>query len=462
MPFPLDPARRLASRRRADVPSIPQHHAAAAVLFAVDGLVFGTWASRIPAVATQVAAGPTTLGVTLLCISVGALASMQLTGALCSRLGPGLVGVTAAFAACAALALPGLCGSVSELAVALFTFGAATGTLNVSANAIGVQVETSARRPVLPSLHAGFSLGGLAGAAVGGLVAATVSTAFHLLVVGAVGALVTAAVAPILLAGDGNQIREDARSAPIRGGRSMVVLLGVIAGCTAFGEGAVTDWGALHLHEIGASPVLAASGYAGFSLAMACGRLAGNRLLRAFGPTRMVAGGALLAAAGATAVAAVPVTGIVLAGFVLIGLGLANVFPIAIARAGAFAGPAGVALASTVGYTGLLGGPPLLGIVADTVGLGIAFAIVALLAAVAAGLAALVAPSRPLLLARLAAGVRTAAHDFRRAGAGLRTPAARVGDEVRRHAVSLTVLHAQPAAPRGVRHPYPGLEALAA
>ncbi|MHA6619156.1 MFS transporter [Pseudonocardia sp. DLS-67] len=437
MPFPLDPARLRTARRRRPTPhSVRRHRIAATVLFTVDGAVFGSWAARIPDVATGVGAGPTTLGLALLCVSLGALASMQLTGALCARFGPGLAGVAAAIATSAAIALPGLTGSVPGLAAALLVFGAATGTLNVAANAIGVQVEAALHRPVLPSLHAGFSFGGLAGAAAGGAVAASVSPAVHLLVVAALGALATAVVAPALLAADGARARDgDERPAPRGTTRGIVVVLGVIAGCTAFGEGAVTDWGALHLQEIGATPVLAAAGYSGFSLAMACGRLAGNGLVHALGPTRVVTAGALLATAGALVVATVPDVAIVLAGFVLIGLGLANVFPIAIARSGAHAGAGGVALASTVGYTGLLGGPPLLGIVAEAVGLPVAFATVAALAAVAAALAV------PAL------------------GGGERVLQA-ISTAVARHTSELGVLHAQLSGPAADRRPYPGLEAL--
>jgi MFS family permease len=289
---------------------------------------------------------------------------------------------------------------------------------------------------VLPSLHAGFSFGGLAGAAAGGAVASLASPAVHLLVVGALGVLATTTVAPVLLAADGRPTRDGDEPALRGTTRGLVVLLGVIAGSTAFGEGAVTDWGALHLKEIGATPVLAAAGYAGFSLAMACGRLAGNALVHALGPTRVVTGGALLATAGALLVAAAPAVESVLAGFVLIGLGLANVFPIAIARAGAHAGAGGVALASTVGYTGLLGGPPLLGIVAESVGLHVAFAAVAALAAVAAALAV------PAL------------------GGGERVLAG-ISAALRRHTAQLGALHAQLSGPTTDRRPYPGLEALA-
>jgi predicted MFS family arabinose efflux permease len=229
MPFPLDPARlRAVRRRRPTPPDVRHHRIAATALFAVAGAVFGSWASRIPDVAAGAGAGATALGLALLCISLGALGGMQLTGALCARLGPGLAGVAAAIAACAALTLPGLTGSIPALAVALLVFGAATGTLNVAANAIGVQVEAAAHRPVLPSLHAGFSFGGLAGAAAGGAAAAVASPAVHLLVVGTLGVLATAAVAPVLLAADEEQAPDRDDPQPRSVPRGLVVLLGVI------------------------------------------------------------------------------------------------------------------------------------------------------------------------------------------------------------------------------------------
>ena len=104
---------------------------------------------------------------------------------------------------------------------------------------------------------------------------------------------------------------------------------------------------------------MAAAGYAGFSLAMATGRLVGGRLVLALGERRLLVGGAVLAAAGAVAAVTTDSLAVALGGFVVVGLGLANVFPLAIARAGLLGGARGIALATTVGYTGLLGGPPV-------------------------------------------------------------------------------------------------------
>jgi MFS family permease len=175
----------------------------------------------------------------------------------------------------------------------------------------------------------------------------------------------------------------------------VLVVLGAIAGCTAFGEGALTDWGALLLREhLGAPAGVAAAGYAGFSLAMAGGRLAGGPLLAAMGERRLLVGGAVLAAVGAVAAVTTSSLGVALAGFVLVGLGLANVFPLAIGRAGLLGGARGIALATTVGYTGLLGGPPVIGLVAESAGLPVAVGSVAVMALAAAVLVLTVSGER--------------------------------------------------------------------
>lgn len=164
-----------------------------------------------------------------------------------------------------------------------------------------------------------------------------------------------------------------------------LVLLGAMAGATAYGEGALSDWGALHLREqLHAAPALAAAGYAGFSCTMAAGRLAGGHLLLLLGERQLLVGGALLAAGGALAAVTTSSLPVALAGYAVVGLGLANVFPLTIARAGALGGPGGVALSTSVGYTGLLGGPPAIGFLAQHAGLPTALGTVALLAGVAA------------------------------------------------------------------------------
>src|SRR4051812_23190516 len=187
---------------RATPPTLSRLRAAVAVLFALDGFVFGSWAARVPDVSAATGAGHTALGVALLCLSLGALACMQLTGALCARLGTGRTAALAGVAASACAVLPGFAGSVAGLCAGLLVFGAATGAVNVAANSVGVQVEARAGRPLLSGLHAAFSAGGLLGALVGGLASAVVGVAPHLVGVAVLGLALMAWAGPVLVAGD--------------------------------------------------------------------------------------------------------------------------------------------------------------------------------------------------------------------------------------------------------------------
>jgi MFS family permease len=378
------------SRAPARPSSLSRLRAAVAVLFGLDGFVFGSWAARVPDVSAATGAGHTALGVALLCLSLGALACMQLTGALCTRLGTGRTAALAGLAASGCAVLPGFATSLPGLCAGLLLFGAATGAVNVAANSVGVQVEARAGKPLLSGLHAAFSAGGLVGALVGGVASAAVGVGPHLVAVAVLGLAVMAWAGPVLTGADAGarSAGEAARPSAADGGprpTAVLVVLGAVAGTTAYGEGALSDWGALHLREqLHAAPGLAAAGYAGFSSAMAIGRLAGGRLVAALGERRLLVGGALIAAAGALVAVTTSSLPVALGGFVLVGLGLANVFPLAIARAGALGGPSGVALATTVGYTGLLGGPPAIGLLAEHAGLPTALGTVALMAVLAA------------------------------------------------------------------------------
>jgi len=399
--------------------------------FAMDGFVFASWAVRIPAVKAAVGASPATLGIALLGVSAGAIATMAMTGALCRRFGSARLVVVGAVWLSLALLLPALARSPVALGLGLAVFGIGYGGLNVAMNSLAVDLVAVLRRPVMPSFHAAWSLGGLAGAALGGLAAPALTPLAHFSLVCLLGLAVTAACGRVVLttalpaahAGpgekaarlpgpggsggqgtgeDGGGTGEAGAQAPIpneggfhpagparhSGVWRTVLLLGVIALCSTYGEGAVSDWGALHLREdLGAASGLAAAGYAAFALAEACGRLAGSALLARLGQTRVLVYGGLATFAGMIAAALSPVLPLALAGFALAGLGVANAFPTAMARVGILAGPHGVATASTLGYAGFLLGPPAIGFLAGAVSLRAALTTVSLLAVVAIVLA---------------------------------------------------------------------------
>ncbi|MFJ8857767.1 MFS transporter [Streptomyces sp. NPDC102451] len=374
-------------------PSSARLRTALTVFFALDGFLFAGWVVRIPAIKHQTGASASTLGLALLGVSAGAVVTMMLTGRLCRRYGSHAVTVVCGVLLSLSIALPAQMGSALTLGLVLLIFGAAYGGLNVAMNSAAVDLVSALRRPVMPSFHAAFSFGGMAGAGLGGLVAGSLSPATHLFALTGVGLLVTAVTGPVLLRGPsaappGGPPTADTAERP-KGmsvqARRIVVLFGVIALCTAYGEGALAEWGALHLsQDLGAAPGLAAAGYSLFALTMAIGRLTGTALLERFGQTRTLVAGGVTAAAGMLLGALAPAVWLVLLGFAVAGLGLANIFPVAVGRAGALSGPSGVAAASTLGYGGMLLGPPVIGFLTDWFSLPVALTTVTLLAATAA------------------------------------------------------------------------------
>jgi MFS family permease len=363
--------------------------------FALDGFVFAGWVVRIPAIKEQTGASAGTLGLALLGVSAGAVITMMLTGRLCHRYGNHQVTVVCAVLLSLSVSLPPLTHSALTLGLVLLVFGAAYGGINVAFNSAAVDLVRAMRRPIMPSFHAAFSLGGMVGAGLGGLVAGSLTPTEHLFGLTVIGLLVTAVVGRSLLRLKPPALPEDTpkdssteATAPRRldaRTRGLVITFGLIALCTAFGEGALADWSALHLEQdLDATAGAAAIGYSCFALAMTAGRLTGTRLLERLGRTRTLVSGGTTAAAGMLLGALAPTLWAAVLGFVITGLGLANLFPVAVERAGTLAGPDGVAIASTLGYGGMLLGPPAIGFMADWYSLPAALTSVAVLAATAA------------------------------------------------------------------------------
>ncbi|MFF0447554.1 MFS transporter [Streptomyces sp. NPDC004609] len=429
------PRSRGPGRGAAPPPSVSRLRIALTLFFALDGFLFAGWVVRIPAVKEQTGASASALGLALLGVSAGGVVTMMLTGRLCRRFGSLPVTVGSAALMSLSIALPPLTRDALALGLVLLVFGAAFGAMSVSLNSAAVELIAVLGRPLMPAFHAVYSLGGMLGAGLGALVAGGLSATAHLLWLTALGLLATAITGRALLrhraaipgradggepgaaTADGAERRAGAvegagpgagagpraeavegaepRAGRAAGGRSglspdgrirvFVLLCGVIALCTAYGEGAMADWGALHLEQdLHTGPGVAALGYSVFALAMTAGRLSGTFLVERLGHTRTLVAGGTTAAAGMLLGALAPSVWPTLLGFAVAGLGLANIFPLAVARAGEIAGPGGVAATSTLGYGGMLLGPPAIGFLADWFSLPVALTTVAALAAGAA------------------------------------------------------------------------------
>ncbi|WP_181768460.1 MFS transporter, partial [Streptomyces albidus (ex Kaewkla and Franco 2022)] len=248
---------------------------AVAVVFVVNGGLYGAWAARVPALASQVGAEPAGIGLALLGPSIAMIVTAPLAARACAAWGARFVIMAALAGACLVLPLLGLAGSVLTLGLALAGLGALMGSVDVAMNVAAVAVVRDLDRPLMPFFHAGFSIGGLLGSLGAGLAAAmSVLPARHFCFVSAAGLL---ALLVAWRSVPGERPEPEQRAA----GRFRDVvfrrrlwLLAVVALCAAVAEGTCAEWSALFLvREREVTESVAATAYSVFSVTMALTRL---------------------------------------------------------------------------------------------------------------------------------------------------------------------------------------------
>lgn len=360
---------------------------AVTALFFLNGAIFSSFFARLPAVKEALGASDGQLGLTLFLATAGLVVAQPLAGLIVARRGGRTAAVTGTVIYAGGLPLAAQAPSVAVLAVVLFGMGLANGVLDVAINVIGVNVERTRGRRMLSSMHAAFSFGAMTGAAGGALAAAArIGPEAHLAGV----AVIAAGFAAAALRGlppRGAALGGPAFARPSRA----LFALGAAAFCVLLAEGSVTDWSAVFLDdEAHSGQAFAAAGLATFSLFMALGRLVGDRLAEGLGPVAVVRFGGALAAAGLALALATAEPGPGIAGFALMGAGLAGAFPLivgAAARAGGDVEAPAIAAVSGAGYVGLMAGPATIGLLSDGVGLRSALLLVVVLCLAAAVLA---------------------------------------------------------------------------
>ncbi|HEX5899127.1 MAG TPA: MFS transporter [Solirubrobacteraceae bacterium] len=375
-----------------------QARSAVTAIFFLNGLIFGAWAARIPAVRDHVGLSDGELGIVLACAAVGSILAMPIAGGRAARIGSRRATRVAFALVCLAAGLIALAPSLPVLcAVALF-YGASMGSLDVTMNAHGVAVERRYGRAILASFHAAFSIGGLAGGVLGALSAAVgLDVRVQLALVAAGSAAVGLTWSRRFLGSDADAVGRTERVF-VRPPRRLLAL-GALAFACLLIEGAAADWSAVYLRdELSTTAAIAAIGFTAFSITMTLGRIFGDRLVDRVGPEAVVRGGGALAAIGfgLALISAAPVPAVV--GFACLGAGMAGVVPIVFRASGQVPGMTpgvGLAAVSTTGYLGFLVGPPTIGGLAELVGLPAALAVVVLLATVVALLAPTTRYARP-------------------------------------------------------------------
>lgn len=354
------------------------------VMFFANGALLANWLSRIPQIQANLAMSEGDLGLTLMGMAVGVLAALTLAGGLIGRFGSRTVTTANGVLLCLLLPFLALMPNAVALGVNLFLFGAAMSAMDVAMNAQGVDVERALGRSVMSSFHAAFSIGGFAGAALGAAMAYLgIGPTLHFVMAGTAFMVLILLTAPRLLPTP-TEAEPEVGGPAFRLPARVLWPLGVVAFCSAIGEGAMADWSAVYLKSVvGTTDSIAAIGFAAFSITMTGGRMLGDNLAMRFGPATLVRAGGAAASAGLLLAILLPQAAPVLLGFAAVGAGLSIVVPLAFSAAGNVPNlPSGVGIAgvATIGYAGFLAGPPIIGLLAEATSLRVSMVLVLLLA----------------------------------------------------------------------------------
>ena len=386
--------RRLSVRRHGADPRLERSRQAVALVFALNGLALASWLSRTPAARDRLDLDSAGLGLLLVCLSIGAVSGLPLSGPVVQRLGPRrtvLLGGMLAAAGLLAMALGMFVQAVPLAAGGLLAVGLGSSSWDVAMNVEAAEVERRLARTLMPRFHAGFSLGTVVGALLGaGCAAAEVSIAVQVVLTAAMIAggvvLGTSAFLPVAVTDVDAAIPE--RSGALDAWlERRTLLLGVMVLAFAFTEGVANDWLAVALvdgHDT--SEAGGALGFGAFVTAMTLSRTFGGTALDRWGRVAVLRTQALLAGVGLLMVVAGPAAAWALAGALVWGVGAALGFPVGMSAAADEPDRAAprVSVVASIGYCAFLAGPPLVGFLADAV--GIRQALLVVLVALAVGM----------------------------------------------------------------------------
>ncbi|MET0287258.1 MAG: MFS transporter [Polyangiales bacterium] len=353
--------------------SVAEQIRATRLAFLIAGFATAGWAPLVPFAREHAGLDEGRLGLLLLCLGFGSMTAMPLAGALVARVGCRSVLALSSVMICAALPVLATSGEFSVLCFALSLFGVAVGALDCAMNVQAVIVERASGRAMMSGFHGLFSLGGILGAAA---VSALLSLGVQLLV--AIACVIVCILVALAFAYPHSLRAGEDRGPAFAIPRGLVLFLGVLCFIAFLAEGAMLDWSAVFLISRGVEPARAGLGYALFAGAMTLGRLTGDRLVQRLGAKLAFALGSVTAASGIALLALFGAW----TGFVLVGLGCANLVPLlysALAKQDSMPESAAVPALTMLGYAGILAGPAAIGFVADSTSLASALLIVAAL-----------------------------------------------------------------------------------
>jgi predicted MFS family arabinose efflux permease len=378
------------------------------VAFIAAGVAFSSFIARTPALRDALGLSTAQLGLLLLCASGGAVAGLPLSGPIVHRLGPGRAVLAGALSMTLGLGLLALGMSLTVVLVAaigLVLTGLGTGVWDVAMNVEGADVERRLGRSLMPRLHAGFSLGTVAGAGVAAACAAAgISLPVQLIgVVVLLPIVVTVAVRRFLPVPEATAEQAAAGSGVLTAWREpRTLLVGLLVLAFAFTEGSANDWIAIAMVDgYGTGETLGAIAFGFFVAAMTAGRMVGGTALERWGRVPVLRATAVIALAGLLLMVLGGSTPVALGGALLWGVGASLGFPVGMSAAAddPARAAARVSVVSSIGYTAFIAGPPLIGLLGENI--GILRALFVVLGALLIGLFAAGA-ARPIAAARSA------------------------------------------------------------
>lgn len=349
--------------------------------FFTGGFTVASWAPIIPFVQSELALEPAVLGTLLFGLGIGSFFGMPIAGTVSTRFGNRTALAASGVLSCLLLVVLAMIPGFRIECAALLLYGVTLGCLEVSANIYGAQLEKEAGHPLMSGLHATYSVGEVVSAgAITGLLVLGVPL---LWVVGGLMAVLSAALLWALSGISASEGRSAAKRegmvfAPARG---RILVLSLVCMSVFLAEGAMLDWSAIYVHEVGGVDLKAAGiGYTLFVVAMAISRLMGDRLVERFGRVRVLVAGMLLNIVTLVAMVLSDNPAVLFASLFIMGLGIANIAPVLISAASSVKGrdsTAAITTVTTIGYGGLMAGPALLGFIAQHQSLETAFLFIA-------------------------------------------------------------------------------------
>jgi MFS family permease len=340
-------------------------------IFALNSFMFGNWVTQIANVKSALGLSEAALGMALLGAPIGALSLMPFVGYFIERLHLGRSIIIAGVFHTLSLLGLAFADSFWGLALGLLGYGLTNSLMDIAMNASASQVEKSMKKPIMSTCHGMWSLGAVLGSLTGSLaIGQHIHVSTHLVLI-----TVIVLVFILLLARAIWSLKETKTDGQkvFAFPRGMLLVLAIMAFCILLSEGAIADWSAVYMKEsLLAEGYLIGLAYDGFSFCMALGRFLGDAIIPKFGKGPTLKWGGAISSFGLFIAIVFPHPYMAILGFAITGFGYSCIVPIlfiAAANQPGYTAGSGIAAVTTLGYTGFLIGPPMIGFLADSFGL---------------------------------------------------------------------------------------------